>query len=82
MGPKREIKITDELRRSLEELPDKKVGPRCIQWTDEMNDILMKYWETKIQSDVARLLGVSSEVCRKQYRRLMREKEDGCSGEI
>lgn len=59
---------------SFESLPDVKLGVAGVQWTEDMDAALLKYWTVKRQCDVAKLLGVSEDTARKRYRELTCQK--------
>lgn len=72
----REIIISDELLQQLEELPIAKAGQKKMVFTPEEDQVLLKYWGVKKQSDIARVLSKSIGVCRNRYESLIGEEHE------
>lgn len=64
------IKISPELLAELENIPDSRPGTRGIQWTEEMDEVLRRYWGKKPQADLCRVLGVSKNSARERWKYL------------
>lgn len=70
-----EVEIRAEWFERLEALPVVQGGNPGIQWTDEMDAVLLRYWNSgKKQRDIAAILNVSQGVCRDRYRKLTGQK--------
>jgi transcription initiation factor TFIIIB Brf1 subunit/transcription initiation factor TFIIB len=67
------VDIDTALLERLESLPDKQTGRGGHAWTEQEDAILRRYWPIKRQSDVAKVLGMSQDTCRKRYRELVDE---------
>lgn len=55
------------LEGALDGLPDRHEGNPGFPWTPELDQLLLRYWPTKNQEKVARLLGCASSTARKRY---------------
>ena len=64
------VTLDDETVKKFEALPPKKLK---INWTPEMDALLLKYWKIKNGRDVGRLLGYSETSCRRRYDELTKE---------
>lgn len=63
-----------ELERRLEELPDRLGHTRGRTWTAQEDELLLRYWRTKRQSDVAKLFGVAITTAMHRYNSLVGSK--------
>ena len=64
------VDIDPRILDELEALPDAAGGALRHEWTAGEDAVLLKYWETKRQVDVARVLGLSTNTCRERWRQL------------
>jgi DNA-directed RNA polymerase specialized sigma24 family protein len=63
------ITISDEIRALLDALPDKNERAG-FPFTQEHDAILLNYWQTKSQKEIARIIGCSETSARRRYRLL------------
>ena len=61
--------IEVEMEARLEALPTVEQK----QWTPHKEELLVKYWKTRPQYDVAKILGFSVRWCREKYKELTDE---------
>ena len=64
------VDIDPRLLDELEALPDAAGGALRHEWTAEEDAVLLKYWKSKRQVDVARILGLAANTCRERWRQL------------
>ena len=67
------VPIASDLLAQLEALPDKRAGGYRHQWSAADDAALLRYWDTKPQRMVAKLIGVSENTARNRIQEL-REK--------
>ena len=71
LRPNQPVKIDAEsLLRALESLPDSKYGPAGFEWTPEMDEMLLRFWQVKRQAEICKLLKCSTNTARNRYREL------------
>ena len=63
--------ISQEKIEILESLTNSDEKPWAAKFSAEDDAILLRYWGVKKQSDIAKVIGYSINVCRKRYRELM-----------
>ena len=66
----KQMKVTSDMLRALESLPDAKSGAARTVWTKERDDVLRAGWTRKRKCDVAKLLRIHENTCRKRAREL------------
>lgn len=64
------VDIDPATLEQLEALEDRTGGVRGHQWTPEEDAILLAYWPSKRQKDVAAIVGMCSDLCRERYRKI------------
>jgi transposase-like protein len=69
------MKISPEILKRLEKLPDACPGTRTLVPTEEQMEILRLYYRKKRREDLATVLGVSPNTMRKWYRHYVEGKE-------
>jgi hypothetical protein len=60
--------LSDNLRSELEKLQNNNNGK--IEFTQEENNLLLEFWPIKLQSEIAKIFGMSENTLRKRYREL------------
>ena len=64
-------KISKELLERLEACQRiDQTHPNSREWTEEEDEILRRYWGKIKQTDIAEIIGTSSNTCRKRWREL------------
>ena len=66
-----DVPIDPEKLALFDALPDKTRGSKETPWTKEEEAILLRYWNSKRQADIAKALGRGLHVCRRRYEKLM-----------
>ena len=64
------IEMSGTLLDLINSLPDSVEGNPGKTWTREEDEALLAGWGKKRQTEVAEILGVSLNTCRKRYRKL------------
>jgi hypothetical protein len=71
LRPSQPVRIDAEsLLRAIENLPDTKYGPVGFEWTPELDEMLVKFWKVKRQSELCKIIGCSPNTARNRYREL------------
>jgi hypothetical protein len=71
LRPNAPVKIDAEsLLRAIESLPDSRQGPSGFEWTPELDEMLVKFWKIKRQSELCKIIGCSPNTARNRYRDL------------
>ena len=65
------IEMTSGLEELINALPPPSKYGYGITWTPEMQDILLKYWRTRDQHGIAKILGVGHSTAKRKYRELI-----------
>jgi hypothetical protein len=72
LRPNAPVKIDSEsLLRAIESLPDSRQGPAGFEWTPELDEMLVKFWKVKRQSELCKIIGCSPNTARNRYRDLI-----------
>lgn len=75
----RVIKIDAEALRKIEALPNISGSGNMFEWTDEADELLIKYYPLKRKEDLAAIFGVSEKTMRNRYRKLLKQQESATS---
>ena len=65
------VELTSGLEELINALPPPSKYGYGITWTPEMQDVLLKYWRTRDQQGIAKILGVSHSTAKRKYRELI-----------
>ena len=64
------VEIPEDLLAKLEALPELRYGAPPFDWTKEKDAALLRYWPTRRNREVARVLGCCIDTARNRYRKL------------
>lgn len=74
------IEIAPEVLALFEALPRAGGGRPWRVWTAEQDYLILTYWPTRRQAEVAKTLGICENTCRKRYRELKRKETENTNG--
>jgi hypothetical protein len=69
-----DLQISPEMWEKLNALPDKIHGSKSRPWSKQDDDILIGFWNSKRQPDIAKILGRSVHACCRRIEELERAK--------